>query len=83
MAMPPVDYKQEILNAISNSTDLPTESSSPLEHHRRSANDAWNLVAYVKRNTNKVNHYPRFFDSHRSRLHAMCPANMVGAFERF
>ena len=83
MAMPPVDYKQEILNAISNSTDLPTESSSPLEHHRRSANDAWNLVVYVKRNVNKVNHYPRSFDSHRSRLHAMCLANMVGAFERF
>lgn len=83
MAMPPVDYKQEILNAISNSTDLPTESSSPLEHYRRSANDAWNLVVYVKRNVTKVNHYPKSFDSHRTRLHAMCMANMVGAFERF
>lgn len=83
MAMPPVDYKQEILNAISNSTDLPSESSSPLEHYRRSANDAWNLVVYVKRNVSKVNHYPRPFDGHRGRLHAMCLANMVGAFERF
>lgn len=83
MAMPPVDYKQEILNAISNSTDLPTESSSPLEHYRRSANDAWNLVVYVRRNVTKNNYYPKSFDGHRSRLHAMCMANMVGAFERF
>jgi len=83
MAMPTVDYKQEILNAISNSTDLPSESSSPLEHYRRSANDAWNLVVYVKRNVSKVNHYPKSFDGHRGRLHAMCLANMVGAFERF
>lgn len=81
--MPPVDYKQEILNAISNSTDLPTESSSPLEHYRRSANDAWNLVVYVRRNVTKNNYYPKSFDGHRSRLHAMCMANMVGAFERF
>jgi hypothetical protein len=83
MAMPTVDYKQEILNSISNSTDLPSESSSPLEHYRRSANDAWNLVVYVKRNVSRVNHYPKSFDGHRGRLHAMCLANMVGAFERF
>jgi hypothetical protein len=83
MAMQPVDYKREILNAISNSTDLPTESSSPLEHYRRSANDAWNLVVYVKRNVTKANYYPKSFDGHRSRLHAMCMASIVGAFERF
>ena len=38
MARPTVDYKHELLDAISNASDLPPESFSPLEHYRRSAN---------------------------------------------
>lgn len=83
MAMPPIDYKQEILDTVSNSGDLPPESSSPWEHYRRSANDAWNLVVYMERNVARVNHYSKPFDRHMSRLHGMVLANLVGAFERF
>jgi len=83
MAMPPIDYKQEILDTVSHSTELPPESFSPWEHYRRSANDAWNLVAYMKRNVARVNYYPKPFDRHMSRLHGMVLANLVGAFERF
>jgi hypothetical protein len=83
MALPPINYKQEILDIVSNSGDLPPESSSPWEHYRRSANDAWNLVSYMKRNVTRVNYYPKPFDRHMSRLHGMALANVVGAFERF
>jgi len=83
MARPTVDYKQELLDAISNSSNLPPESLSPLEHYRRSANDAWNLIAYMKRNVARVNYYSKPFDRHMSRLHGMALANLVGAFERF
>jgi hypothetical protein len=83
MARPTVDYKHELLDAISNASDLPPESFSPLEHYRRSANDAWNLIAYMKRNVARVNYYSKPFDRHMSRLHAMALANLVGAFERF
>ena len=83
MARPSVDYKQEILDTVSNSGDLPPESSSPWEHYRRSANDAWNLVVYMKRNVARVNYYPKPFDRHMSRLHGMAVANLVGAFERY
>jgi hypothetical protein len=83
MAMPPVDYRQEILDTISSISNLPPESSSPWEHYRRSANDAWNLVVYMERNVARVKHYPKPFDRHMSRLHGMALANLVGAFERF
>ena len=83
MAMPPIDFNQAILDTASNSGDLPLESSSPWEHYRRSANDAWNLVLYMDRNVARVNHYSKPFDRHMSRLHGMALANLVGAFERF
>lgn len=83
MAMPPIDFKQEVLATVSNVGDLPQESSSPWEHYRRSANDAWNLVVYMDRNVARVNHYSKPFERHMSRLHGMALANLVGAFERF
>lgn len=83
MARPTVDYKQELRDTSSNASDLPAESFSPLEHYRRSANNAWNLVVYMKRNVARVNYYSKPFDRHMSRLYGMTLANLVGAFERF
>lgn len=62
---------------------LPPESASPIEHYRRGANDAWNLVLYFHKNMGRVNVYPLPFERHARRLHAMVLLTLVETFERF
>ena len=83
MAIPSIDYLQELLDTISNASALPPESFSPWEHYKRSSLDCLNLINYMKRNVSRVNYYPKAFDRHMGRLHGMALANLVGAFERF
>lgn len=62
---------------------LPPESSSPIEHFRRSMSDARNLLKYFERKTAASKHYPGPFEKHSKRLRAQVVLAFVGAFERF
>lgn len=66
-----------------HASDLPEASRSPLEHYRRGANDAWNLLLYFERNVEQAGAYPAVAEKHARRLSATLLVTIVESFERF
>lgn len=62
---------------------LPPESASPLEHYRRGANDAWNLLGYFERLAERARVYTSRYEAHAARLRSMVLLAQVEAFERY
>lgn len=75
---------EDLIAKIPQHTIEPHEASrSPLEHYRRGANDAWNLLLYFERSTEQAGTYPRVAERHARRLSAMLVVALVESFERF
>lgn len=68
---------------VDHTNPLPPESNSPIRHYERHANDAWNLVLYVKRNLSRANTHPAAREQHLVRLRSMALLAIVEGFERF
>jgi hypothetical protein len=83
MPAPKVAAKDQIAAIPQHVAALPPESASPIEHYRRGANDAVNLVRYFHRNMERTNVYPVPLARHAGRLHAMALLTLVETFERF
>lgn len=74
---------QRIARIPEQVSELPTESASPIEHYKRSANDARNLVAYFKRQGTRANVYAGPFERHLVRLRSYAFLGLVQSFERY
>jgi hypothetical protein len=83
MPKPAIDYNKYLTRIPTHSELLPAESSVPHRHYRRSANDAWNLLAYIERNFKRVNVYAASSEPHFRRLSTMVLLAIVEALERF
>lgn len=77
------DLPQRIACIPEHLADLPAESASPIEHYKRSANDARNLVAYFTRQGARANVYRGPFERHLTRLRALAFLALVQSFERY
>ncbi|MCO5172382.1 MAG: hypothetical protein M9894_39290 [Planctomycetes bacterium] len=63
--------------------DLPAESTTPIGHYERGANDAWNLLQYFERNAGRAVVRPTVLERHVRRLRMLALVGLVEAFERF
>lgn len=83
--MPPTSPSlAQLVAAIPQHTEaLPPESTRPIEHYRRGANDAWNLWQYFARNVQRANIYRTAYERHAGRLRSMVLLNIIESFERF
>lgn len=66
-----------------HNTPLPGEAAAPLSHYERTANDAWNLLAYIERNLKRTSIYQGPYDRHFHRLCTRVLLALAEAFERF
>ena len=84
MARPNIaNLEQRIADIALQTSAMPPESASPIEHYARASNDAWNLLLYMDRNVRRANVYAAVAERHLSRLRGMVLLNLVEAFERF
>lgn len=84
MAGPKIAGLEKLIAEIAQHVvPLPPESASPIEHYRRGANDAANLVQYFHRNMKRTNVYAAPYERHARRLHSMVLLTLVETFERF
>lgn len=80
MAKPKIDLHHWISRIPEHLEDLPHESSSPIKHYKRGANDSWNLLRYVERTAGG---YAAPRQRHLSRLRSLVVLSLVETFERF
>lgn len=67
-----------------NVIDLPAESTTPIGHYERGANDAWNLLQYFQRNAGRAEVVrPTVLERQVRRLRMLSLVGLVEAFERF
>lgn len=83
MASARINLQQLIANIAQHGAALPPESSSPPEHYKRSANDAWNLLRYFQRTAQRTNIYAQPFERHAGRLRSLVLFTLIEAFERY
>lgn len=83
MVKPKIDLAYWIARIPEHVGDLPPESASPIEHHRRGANDAWNLLGYFERTAKRAKVYEAPYERHVVRLRSLVLLALVEAFERF
>lgn len=83
MATPKIDLSHWISRIPEHVVDLPPESSSPLEHYWRGANDAWNLLGYFERTAKRAKVYTGPYEKHLARLRSLVLLALVESFERF
>lgn len=80
---PKLDLGKWIKKIPEHSDPLPVESASPIEHYRRGANDAYNLLKYFDRLATGKNVYAGPKQRHQSRLAALTLVALIESFERF
>ena len=78
--VPSANYFHQIPTHV---VELADEATAPIRHHRRFANDSWNLLLYVERNLARTNVYQAAYERHIHRLQSMVLLNLVEAFERY
>lgn len=81
--VPKLDLKKWIRKIPEHSEPLPLESTTPIEHYRRGANDAYNLLQYFDRLAAAKNVYAGPQKRHRSHLAALTLVALIESFERF
>jgi hypothetical protein len=80
---PKLDLRKWIRKIPEHSEPLPLESITPIEHYRRGANDAYNLLQYFDRLATSKSVYAGPKQRHRSRLAALTLVALIESFERF
>ena len=83
MAKPQIDFGTYLPRIPTKVAPLPTVSTIPILHYKRSANDSWNLLLYVERHLGAANVYPAPYTRHMNSLRVMVFLSLVEAFERF
>lgn len=81
--IPKLDLRKWIRKIPEHSEPLPLESTTPIEHYRRGANDAYNLLQYFDRLATGKSVYAGPRQRHRSRLAALTLVALIESFERF
>jgi hypothetical protein len=82
--MPPTPDLRKLIRKIPEHSELlPLESTSPIEHYRRGANDAYNLLQYFNRLATGKNVYAGPKQRHQRHLSALTLVALVESFERF
>ncbi|MBI4580347.1 MAG: hypothetical protein HY718_11635 [Planctomycetes bacterium] len=82
MPRPPVDLHQKIPLILEHTIGLPAEAVRPLAHHERSANDAFNLLGYLRRLLERVPKYEAVYERHMGHLRRMVLVSLIESFER-
>jgi hypothetical protein len=82
MAKLPIHFNKYIKVIAQHVAPPHPESSVPLDHHGRHANDAWNLLIYTERHLRRARVDPLARDRHMHSLRVMVLLSLVESFER-
>ncbi len=77
------DFDQRIKGILQSVQLLPDEAKAPILHYRRTVDDIWGALDYVKRLIAERERYQVVVDRHLGRLHGMALVNLIETFERF
>jgi hypothetical protein len=80
---PVIDLREKILDIVSHTKPLSSESQSPISHYRMAVNSNFNLINYIEDHFSEESYYPAIKADHMGHLRRLVLANLIETFERF